>query len=142
MVSNNIDYIKNIICNIVISIINLLPFSKKNISILIRSFHFIFPLFIILPLCFIDKNKFKYVYFVIIFIIMTQIVFDTCLLTDVEEHYTENIENMTSVSVSILKIIGYRPIKKNKQILTMLVTIWTLGCVLLVTHYRYTFNNE
>jgi hypothetical protein len=79
-------------------------------------------------------------YFVIIFIIITQIVFDTCLLTDVEEHYTENIENMTSVSVSILKIIGYRPIKKNKQILTILVTIWTLGCALLVTHYRYTYN--
>ena len=142
MVSNNIDYIKNIICNIVISIINLLPFSKKNISILIRSFHFIFPLFIILPLCFINETKFKYVYFIFIFIIITQILFNTCLLTDVEEHYTENIENMTSVSVSILKIIGYCPIKKNKQLLTMLVTIWTLGCVLLVTHYRYTYNNE
>ena len=35
MVNNKIDYIKNIIYNIVISIINLLPFSKKNISILI-----------------------------------------------------------------------------------------------------------
>jgi hypothetical protein len=140
MVNNKIDYIKNIICNIVISIINLLPFSKKNISILIRSFHFIFPLFIILPLCFINETKFKYVYFVIIFIIITQIVFDTCLLTDIEEHYTENIENMTSVSVSILKIVGYRPIKKNKQILTMLVTIWTLCCVLLITYYRYTYN--
>ena len=142
MVNNKIDYIKNMICNIVISIINLLPFSKKNISILIRSFHFIFPLFIILPLCFINETKFKYVYFIFIFIIITQILFNTCLLTDIEEHYTENIENMTSVSVSILKIIGYRPIKKNKQILTMLVTIWTLCCVLLITHYRYTYNNE
>lgn len=142
MVNNKIDYIKNIICNVVISIINLLPFSKKYISILIRTFHFIFPLFIILPLCFIDKNKFKYVYFVIIFIIITQIVFDTCLITDVEEHYTENIENMTSVSVSILKIIGYHPTNKNKQILTMLVTIWTLCCVLLITYYRCSYNNE
>ena len=142
MVSNNIDYIKNIICNIVISIINLLPFSKKNISILIRTFHFIFPLFIILPLCFIDKNKFKYVYFVIIFIIITQIIFDTCLITDVEEYYTENIENMTSVSVSILKIIGYHPTNKNKQILTILVTIWSLCCALLITYYRCTYNNE
>ncbi|SVA74032.1 uncharacterized protein METZ01_LOCUS126886, partial [marine metagenome] len=29
MVNNKIDYIKNMICDIVISIINLLPFSKK-----------------------------------------------------------------------------------------------------------------
>ena len=83
-----------------------------------------------------QKNVFS------IFIITTQIVFDTCLLTDIEEYYTENIENMTSVSVSILKIIGYHPTNKNKQILTMLVTIWTLCCVLLITYYRYTYNNE
>jgi len=133
--------IKKFICNTVISIINLLPLKEKYIANLIRAVHFVFPLFFVIPLCFADTNDFKYIYAAIVFIIFTQIVFDTCLITDVEEHYTNDIENMNSVSETSLIILGLEPNTRNKRILTGLVTIYMLFLTYAISYYRLEYYN-
>ena len=147
--------IKRFICNTVISIINLLPLKRKYIANLIRAVHFVFPLFFVIPLCFVNTSDFKYIYGVIIFIIFTQIVFDTCLITDVEEHYTDNIENINSVSETSLIILGFEPNIKNnfstqigdpnivnKRILTGLVTSYMLFLVYAISDYRFNYSKN
>jgi len=134
--------IKKFICNTVIFIINLLPLKRKYIANLIRAVHFVFPLCFVIPLCYANTSDFKYIYGAIIFIIFTQIVFDTCLITDVEEHYTDNIENMNSVSETSLIILGFEPNIKNKRILTGLVTSYMLFWVYVISDYRFNYSKN
>ncbi len=130
------DKLKKTICNTAIFFINMLPLDKKIIANLVRLVHFCFPLCFLIPLSLIEPNEFKYVYYAIGFVIFTQIYFDGCLLTDIEENYTDNIENLSSVSVTILNLLNVNPVQKNKRMLTAFVTVGMLFWVNIITQYR------
>ena len=75
-------------------------------------------------------------YLILTFGVVTQIVFDTCLLTDVEEHYTKN--NKESVIVVALNKLNINPCKKNKRRITFIVTFLTLITIYFIVRCRKT----
>jgi hypothetical protein len=134
--------LKNLIDNTMIFIVNLLPLNKRNKVNSIRIFHFIFPLLFIIPLCYVNTYYFKYIYVLIVFVLITQISFDTCIITDLEEHFTDDIENMQTVSESSLIILGLEPNKTNTRILTGLVTSYMLFCAYAISDYRFNYSKN
>ena len=129
-------YIKKNICNGLIFIFNKLPMNKENIGKFVRYFHYILPLLLILSFIIIKKKNFIFMYLILTFGVVTQIVFDTCLLTDVEEHYTNN--NKESVIVVALNKLNINPCKKNKRRITFIVTFLTLITIYFIVRCRKT----
>ncbi len=128
--------LKKKILKIMISICQYLPLDNDDISILVRNIHLCLPLTSIIPCLILPIQYIFIIHIYLIATVTTQILFDTCLLTDLEEFFYTGEDRYISVVSTILIYLDIEPTFDAKLFLTQIITITIITIVLCITYYR------
>ena len=134
--------LKKYILNMMISICQYIPVHNDNISKLLRYIHLCLPLTSIIPCLILPIQYIFIIHIYLIATVTTQVLFDTCLLTDLEEFFYTGEDKYISTVSTILIHLDIEPTFDAKLFLTQLITITIITIVLCITYYRTKYTHS
>jgi hypothetical protein len=134
--------LKKYILNMMIGICRHIPLYNNNISKLVRYIHMCLPLTSIIPCLVLPIQYIFIIHIYLILTVITQVLFDTCILTDLEEFFYTGEDKYISVVSTILIHLDIEPTFNTKLILTQIITITIITIVLCITYYRTKYTHS
>ena len=108
--------------------------SKKSIGEMIRAFHFTCPINIIVLLCILPNYLCNIIMLCLLFILISFIIFDGCILNIIEQYYCEDTFTIIDPSLELLQI---KKTNKNRFLFSLPIGFVYLIIIIIIYDYRF-----
>ena len=110
--------------------------SKKSIGEMIRAIHFTAPINILALLCISPNYLCNIIMLCMLFLLISFIIFDGCVLNIIEQYYCEDTFTIIDPSLELLQI---NKTNKNRFLVSIPIAILYLTITIIIYDYRFIF---